>query len=707
MKIRRVQGWLSVALLAASFWSGTPAQAEEIGTEMKIVPDQPQPSKAGIDLSKHYAVWISENNADQAITLYHLEEKTETQIVANGSQKSFLKVDGNYVAWIDARHGGTDVYLYDIVKKTERRLTNGTAVASELDLQGNYVVWTDKREGKSDIFAYDITKGEELRVSQSGKASHPTVSNANVAWEDERNGNADIYYYSLSKRQEYAATTYRGSQKNPKIVGNEIVYQDDRNKNLEVYKYDISKNKESRVTDDSDDQQYPQLYGDFVIYLEENDLKVYNIDEEGNSYIEHNVNDKLMPSIFGDYVLFAKPDEEKKSRLFLYNLDDEEMEPIGGINGEPTQPDGDSRYVVYLNEGKDDNTVVLFDVETKKMSVVSDPETDPQRPLVSNQYVVWYDDDAEALISYEIRKGKTERVTGKDEEPVSDMYELSGSKLFWIDEGSNYKLMVTNLSSGDTEEIKSLRKQPQSIDIKDNYLVWVTDEGSDQGKIYLYDLAEEDESEIRKDKVQVEGARLGGSFVVWSEFIDDSWDLFYYDLESRKVKPVLRNAERDQVHPQAAGDFIFFDDNRNTVGKGQYHQQLYDMAEGSFSDYLWDEDAEITEPRMGGNRLVWVDKRHRDNPTVYTLAFAEPGDGNDDGGSGDGYKEYSLIKVLSDGLMPEIVEDNDPEDIHFVFYPNTNKVASISLDAALDDVDTFVYNLNNTPFDQIVIRVYQ
>jgi beta propeller repeat protein len=707
MKHRRIQGWLSVALLAASFWSGTPVQAEEIGTELKIVPDQPQPSQAGIDLSKNYAVWISETDPDQAITLYDLKEKTETRIVANGTQKSYLKVDGNYVAWIDGRHGGTDVYLYDIAKKTERRLTKGNAVASELDIQGNHVVWTDRRDGKSDIYVYDLTKNEELRVSQSGKASHPTVSNGNVAWEDQRNGNADIYYYSLSNRQEYSATTYRGDQKNPKMVGNEIVYQDSRNNNLEVYKYDIKKGKESRVTDDSDEQQYPQLYGDFVIYLEDNDLKVYNIDDEGNSYIEHNIYDKLMPSIFAEYVLFAKKDEDKKTRLFLYNLDDEEMEPIGGINGEPTQPDGDSRYVVYLNEGKDDTSVVLFDVETKKLSVVSDPETDPQRPLVSNQYVVWYDDDAEALISYDIRKGKTERVSGKDDEPVSDKYELSGNRLFWIDEGNNFTLKVTNLSSGDTEEIKSLRKQPQSIDINDNYLVWVTDEGSEKGKIYLYDLAEEDETEIRKDKVQVEEARLGGNFVVWSEFVDDNWDLYYYDLESRKVKPVLRNAKRDQVHPQAAGDYIFFEDNRNTVGKGQYFQELYNLTEGSFSDMIWSEDAEITEPRMGGNRLVWIDKRDRDKPTVYTLAFVEPEDDDNGGDDGDGYKDYPLTEVLSDGLMPEIVEENDPEDIHFIFYPNTNKVVSISLEAALDDVDTFLQNLNTTPFEDILIRVYR
>jgi len=633
MKHRRIHGWLSVALLAAAFWSGAPAQAEEIGTEVKIVPDQPQPSLAGIDLSKTHAVWVSQTDPDRAITLYHLEDKTESRIVANGSVKTFLKADGNVVAWIDGRHGGTDVYVYDITKQTERRLTNGSAVASELDVQGNYVVWTDKRGGKSDIYAYDLSKNEELRISQSGKASHPTVSNGNVAWQDQRNGNADIYYYNLSRRQEFAATTYRGDQKHPRIVGTQIVYEDSRNKYQDVYQYDISKRKEKRLTDDSDQQAYPQKYGDFVIYLEENDLKVYDLDDEGNSYIEHNIYEKLMPSIFGDYVLFAKQDEEKKPRLFLYNLDDEEMEPIGGINGEPTQPDGDSRYVVYLNKGREVNSVVLYDAVTRKLSAISDPETDPERPLVSNQYVVWYDDDAEALIAYDIRKGKAERVTGKDAEPVSDMYELSGNMLFWLDEGSSYNLNVTDLASGETEEVKSLRKQPTSIDIRDHYLVWVTDEGSNKGKIVLYDMEEQDETAIRKDKVQVDGARLGSNFVVWSEFVGDNWDLFYYDLESRKVRSVLRSAKRDQVHPQAAGDYIFFDDNRNSV-KGQYFQELYNLAEGTFSDVLWSEDAVITEPRMGGNRLVWIDKRDRDRPIVYTMAFAEPED-EDNSGEGE------------------------------------------------------------------------
>ncbi|MFY0545238.1 hypothetical protein [Brevibacillus sp. H7] len=703
MKHRRIQGWLSAALLAASFWSGTPAQAEEIGTEMKIVPDQPQPSKAGIDLSKNYAVWISENDTDRAITLYDLKEKTETRVVANGTQKSYLKVDGNYIAWIDSRHGGTDVYLYDIAKKTERRLTSGTAAASELEIQGSYVVWTDERDGKSDIYAYDINKNQELRVSQSGKASHPTVGNGYVAWEDQRNGNADIYYYSLSKRQEYSASTHRSQQKNPNMVGTKIVYEDSRNQNKEVYLYDISKGKETRMTDDSDEQEYPQMYGDFILYLEDNDLKVYDTDEEGNSYIEHNIYDKIRPSIYGDYVLFAKLNEDKKAQLFLYDVDDEEIEPIGGLNGEPSQPDGDSRYVVYVNEG-DDNSVVLFDVETKKMAVISDTETDPERPLVSNQYAVWYDGDAEALISYNIRKGVRERVTKKAEEPLGDMYELSGSQLFWIHEGRNYTLNVTNLSSGETKEIKRLRKKPKSLDINGDYLVWITDEGSDYGKIYLYNLKEEDELEVLEDKAKVEDARLGSSFIVWSQFVDDNWDLYYYDLERGRTREVLRSAARDQIRPQAAGNFIYFDDNRNAVGKGKYFHELYDLVEGQYSDYLWSEDAEITEPRMGGNRLVWIDKRDRDNPTVYTVAFTEPG--NDGGDSGDGYKEYTLIEVLSNDLLPEIIDENDPEDVHFVFYPDSSKEMTITLEEAFDDLDTFIDALNNTDFDDIVVRVF-
>jgi beta propeller repeat protein len=710
MNPRRIQGWLGAAILASSLWIASPAFADGIGDEVKIEPNKPEVSKAGFDLSRSYAVWI--NEGEKTITLYDLDKRKETKVGSNSSGKTSPQVDNKYVVWIDSRHGGADVYLYDIAKGTERRLTDGSAVPTELDVFGEYVVWTDQRDGKSDIYLYDVSKGLEQRVSTSGKASHPTVSGNYIAWEDKRNGSSDIYYYNMNKHQEAAATTARGIQTNPVIYADDIVYEDNRNGNRDIYLYSIDNGKEKRLTSDSDDQTSPALYRDTYIFVEDGDLKFADTDEDDSVYIEKSIYDQMPPRISGDNVLYVKRDKDKKLRLHLYNIDDEEMVPIGGFDGDPSQPDADSRYVTYVIDNDKEESVVLYDVETTQSLIVSEPGTEPTRPLVSNRFVVWYDDDDEALFAYDIRKGVRKQVTGKKDEPSDELYELSGSKLLWVNEGTD--LLLTDLSDNSTEEIVSLRREPKSIDINGNYIVWVTDEGSNKGRVILYDLEEEDDTDIRRDKVEVEKASVGDGFVVWSEYTNGSWDLFYYDIEKGKTNRVLRYNERDQKNPQAAGSMILFEDNRNSMDKRTFYYELYDWEESSYSDYYWSDEAEMEEVRIGGNRVVWIDRRDTNHPTVYTMAFARPDDDEDEeddddngGGNPGEYRDYSFVEVLEKGLLPEFLDDHTLDQVYFIFHPNTSQEFSISLEEALDDPDQLSTRLMQTDFDDIVVRVYE
>ncbi|WP_081904125.1 hypothetical protein [Brevibacillus thermoruber] len=712
MKRTPIRGLLAAALLATTLWSGTPAFASDIGEEIRIDGNQPAVSKAGFDISGEYAVWIVEG--EKTITVYDLEEETEVKIGDKQSDKTNPRVDGQYVVWIDSRHGGSDVYLYDIVKKKEIRLTDGTATPVEVEISDSNVVWTDLRDGKSDIYLYSIKTGEVTRVSNSGKASHPTVSSGYVAWEDKRSGNADIYYYEIAKKQEKAATTNRSDQTNPSLYLDKIVYENDKSGDVDIYVYSIGSGKEKQLTDDSEDQILPALYRDSYVFVSDGDLRLGDIDESGSDEIESRIYEKLPPRIYGDYVLFAKQDQDKILRIKLYNLDDEEPVGIGGMSGEPSQPDGDDRYVVYISETKNAAHVILHDLETKTNTIVSKSGSEPIRPLVSNRYVVWYDEDEEALISYDIKRGQRKQVTDEDADPSDSLYELFGNKLLWVDQGRRYDLYVTDLSSGDTEEITSLRDEPLTIDIYDNFVLWVTDEGSDRGSIYLYDLDEEDETEIRRD-VQLQGASLGENFVVWSEHTTktNSYDLYYYDIDRGRTDLVIRWTERDQVDPQASRRMVFFADNRISVDKKDYYYELYDIEDGSFSPYYWSDDAEIEQPRLSGNRLVWIDTRDSDDPAVYTMAFARPNDDDDDdddnGGDvpGDGeYKEYNFQKVFDDGTLADVLGKSEFDKVFFVFRAGTNEEVAISISDIFEDSSEFIKWMNSTRFDDIVIRVY-
>ncbi|MED4752171.1 hypothetical protein [Brevibacillus choshinensis] len=718
MKLTPKQGWLAAAILVTSLWSGTPAFAKGIGDEIKIDMSQPEIAKTGFDISADYAVWMVEG--DKTITLYDLDNNSEVKIGSKSSTKTSPRVDGDYVVWMDSRDGGSDVYMYDISKKKETLLTSGSAKVSHLEIAGKNVVWDDKSQGGSDIFLYNITSGDVEQISTSGKASNPTAGDTYIAWQDERSGNADIYYYDLKAETEKAAVTTHGDQVNPSIYGDQIIFEDQSDEYSQISLYTIGKSRAAKkLTDDSSDKQSPHIYKSTYIFIDNGDLSYGDVNKTGSKEIKSFVYDKLAPRVYGDYVLYAKTDSDKKLRLNLYDVDEKESVPIGSIAGEPSQPAASDRYIVYISEGNKSESVILYDIENGTNKAITKTDADPSRPLVSNRYVVWYDLSKDALFSYDIKKGVTKQVTDEDDDqaPAEKLYELDGDNLLWVNVDRKSELVVTDLSTNKSTDIASLKKDPLSIDIYENYVSWVLEESSNKASVFLYDMDEEDETQIRKN-VQVKQAKLGENFVVWSEYTDStkpSWDLYSYDIKRGKASSLLRYSDRDQINPQTSREMVFFEDNRLSPNKKDFYFELYDVVDGTYNDYAWDDDADVEEATIGGNRLVWIDNRE-DTPYVYTLAFAQPKDDDDDNEPtpnpdpdpepGD-YKEYTILELMTDGTLTDKMNEAGFKNFVMVFFAGTSKEETMSLSEAFDDMDRMADLFEQSGLDKINIRIYK
>ncbi|MFP3389584.1 hypothetical protein [Brevibacillus sp. SIMBA_040] len=713
MKRKPIQGLLAAALLVTSLWSGTPAFAYSIGEEVNLSGSQPEISQAGFDIGKNYAVWI--NQGEKAITLYDLAKNKETKIGNNNSTKTKPKVDGDYVVWIDSRGSGTDIYMYDISNEEETKIATGSTNVEEVEIAGNNIVWSDGNTRSSDIYLYNIATGEEEKVSTSGKAIHPTVSESYVAWEDSRDGNPDIYYYDIKAREEKAAVKTRGSQVNPKIFEDKIAYENRASDNTEIYLYTINTERNKQLTEGSDDQTSVHIHKNKYVYLEGRTLMVGDVSKSTTSAkkVESSVFDGNDPRIFGDYVLYAKRDNDRKLHLFLYDIDAKEKVPMSAVAGEPSSPDGDDRYVVYLSESKKSNSVVLFDTEKLTSKVISKAKADPIRPLVSGRYVVWYDNYAKALVSYDIRKGVEKQLTDQDEklEPNKEMYELDGKHLLWLNEGRRMELMLTDLSTGKHTNLITLKNDPLSIDIYDNYASWVIEQSRNKATISLYEIDRDRVSDIRKN-VQIEEAKLGDNIVVWSEYTNGSnpsWDLYYYNIKRGKIDTLTRYTELDQKNPQVSHNMVLFKDNRLSRNSKDFYYELYDAESGSYVDLSWSDKAEASEVRIGGNRVVWIDDRD-DTPQVFTMAIASPRDDDDDNEPEEPTnpgetKEYNFSDLLDDGTLAQKIKGVPFENFFYVFYANTSGEVAISLDEALDDSSKLLKYFRQVPFEEIVIRI--
>ncbi|MGG1659302.1 hypothetical protein [Brevibacillus sp. NRS-1366] len=712
MKRKPMQSWLAAAVLVTSLWSGTPAFASG-GKEVKLSQSQPEISQAGFDIAEKYAVWI--NEGENTITLYDIEKNTETKIGNKSSTKKSPKVDGKYVVWLDSRDGGSDVYMYDISKNEETRVTDGSGSAEDVEIAGKNIVWSNKSKKGTDIFLYNISSGEEEQVTTSGKATHPTVSDSYVAWEDSREGNADIYYYDIDAQEETAAVTLRGAQVRPTIYNDEILYENQASDYSQIYVYSIDTGRNKQLTEGSGDKQDVHNYKTTYVYVDDGDLRSADSNKSSSRQIASSIFKGNGPRVYGNYVMYAKKDSDKKLHLNLYDIDERETIPLGDVAGEPSQPDGSDRYVVYISRAKRVDSVVLYDTKVNTSKVISKAKADPSRPLVSNHYVVWYDDSKDALVSYDIRKGVETQITdgGTKHDPSDELYELDGNQLLWLNEGRRTELMLTDLSTGKHESLTSLKSEPLSIDLYDGYVSYVLEQGAKSANIYLYDINRGRETTIRKN-VQVEEAKLGDDFVVWSEYTDGSkpnWDLFYYNIRRDKTSSLLRYTDRDQKNPQASRNMVFFRDNRLSQSAKDFYDELYDVEDGSYGDLRWSDKAKVTEARLGGNRIVWVDTRES-TPYVYTMEIGSARDDDDNGGTdpepepGD-YKEYSLKNMLLDGIFDEKIQNTDLNKFVFVFFPNTANEFPLSVKEALKDLDLFDKMIAKVKMDEINIRIYK
>ncbi len=704
MKARRIQGALATLVLATSLWSGAPVHAESTYEEVKISGSGFSPAREGIDLSDKYAVWI---NGSKEVVLYDLDKGKMTQISNNAHDKTSPVVDGNYVAWVDKGNRSTEIHLYDISKSKERVLDLASGAkprGGEIAIHGNYVVWADDRDRESNIYAYDIKKDEEFQVSTSGKASYPTVSDSYIAWQDDGNGNPDIYYYDISRKKEKAATTNKSRQIKPHIYEDIIVYEDSRNSYGEIYKYDITLGKEEQLKLDSRiDKTMPKISGNYVAYIADDTLMYYNIRKDTTYKIDTDVYKRIAPAISSDNVLYTSQDEDGNLSLNLYNFKDDRSSGLGsGGGGRPVAPAASDNYVAYVSEGSKRNDVVLFDIRKKEPKIISTSDDEPRRVVVSDLYSVWYDDYEEALVYYDISAGKRKKLTTSNQKPMEHYFEIYGKYLFWASEdGRYYDLYLTDLSKNTTTEVSSVRNEPKSISIYGDRLLWVTENNNGKNNIYSYSIKDASDFPVVYEDIQVQSASLGDGFAVWSQKDGKYWQVWFYTFDNDRKYPLLAgSAESNQEYPQASRNMVILQDDN--FGEKEY--RLYNMDDRRFDRDFPAYGAVPEQVSIGGNRIVWVDKRNKSTPTLYMMAFAQPNDKPGNGGSitpGD----YNLVDTVIDKSFNTILATIPYDKIVFVINPGTSKEESYTLEEGLDNVDEFIDWIGRIDLNETIIRI--
>jgi beta propeller repeat protein len=316
---------------------------------------------------------------------------------------------------------------------------------------------------------------------------------------------AFLAFASPEGSSEFQITTNPANQECPAICGDTVIWRDDRNGNYDIYGYNLLTREEFRITEDTKYYMDPAIYGDIVIFVEGRTLHGYNLSTRQDSVIADNVCQMSAPAIYGTLVAWR----DWGTGLPVLRLSD-----------------------LTSGESIDISTVSSFS------------------PCVSiyRDTVVWQDEkwDKDIICGYNVKTQEEFQVCrnlrtyfsyADQDNPV-----VYGDVVIWT-EGSEYSIYALNLSTSEHFRIAKSRtricdcsdvylmKYGRPVSIFEDIVVWV-DCRNGNPDIYGYNIVEDYEFEITRDRGCQVTPAICGSLVVWADNRNGNWDIYGRNIDS-------------------------------------------------------------------------------------------------------------------------------------------------------------------------------
>ncbi|WPS86806.1 hypothetical protein SMD22_20190 [Brevibacillus halotolerans] len=643
MRKKSFQRWIAVFAMATTLISSVnPVFAANYDEEKISVNGDTTATAYGMDFDGDYAVWVEESGKNYSVVLYDVDDESiAKKISSNSSKKVAPRIEGNTVVWAQEEKNGYELYAYDLKKNKERVLTNQHARVTdpeEIAFKDGVVAWKDKRDGGTNIYALEVRNDKEYRISTGGKASHPSIYDDQIVWQDERNGRAELYQNKVGSSKEFK--TYWGKAKTAKpiISDDDIVYLNEASGNIEKTQVESSKSKV--LTHEKGDEELFDFNGRYLVYGSGSTLYYLDTNKDDLVKINNDFNRKLPPVMSGRYVLYATG-KTNNLTLKLFDTKKEKSQTLGKDENikNMASPAASKNYVAFVKEGKRESRVMLYNVKDRKTITISPEKHEAEHPVVSDSYVVYYDNDDRALVSYDIETGESTKITTKKTNVVEGLYAIYKDHLVWVSGGKRSNTVnLTNLKKNKTSELHDSKLGVRSVAINNQAVALIDGEDDRYQDIVIYDYV--DGGRIMKEEAEsAKGIGLGDKFAAWSAYNSDtkSKDIFVYSFKLNRTD-LLYEEEGDQENPIVSNNIIFYETEVEKGGDAVDKYVMYDRDKHRFRA-PFGSDADPSEIAIGGNRLVWLDDRD-DEEGLYTSVLGSSDDDDDDDDYDDDYDYF-------------------------------------------------------------------
>ena len=143
----------------------------------------------------------------------------------------------------------------------------------------------------------------------------------------------------------------------------------------------------------------------------------------------------------------------------------------------------------------------------------------------------------------------------------------------WMGDG---EVHMVDLDTGEWTQLTSDGHRKSDAAMSTDYLAWIDQRRQVQVKnsagpylgsedVFIRDLRTGEERLITEEPARRSDLQLSGSLLLWQENRHgdgDYWDIYAYDLESRKKKPLRRSVPRPAIARMIDGDVVVWTDRR-------------------------------------------------------------------------------------------------------------------------------------------------